>query len=429
MPLRPPEFEADPASPFEHDKLGLQDRVKTLCRVLTDEPGPALVSISGGFGTGKTAFLKMCAAHLRSQEVAVVEYNAWQQSHTSDPLIDLVSSVGRCHTETATRLKKLAANMAWRVASVATRGIVEREDYVVSADNSNFGAWEQAEDNVAEFKQTLSDLAAESDGRLVVLIDELDRCLPAYAMDLLNTARHLFDVPGVIIVLGVNSVELCNRVKQVYGPACNADEYLRRFVDLPIELGDPSDVHFSGFLRTTIESAGLEHDPNNALVAGLKLLAARSGASLRDVQQTVRHVARILPAGEAQLTDAAYMTIVAMMVLRFVDRAAYLGFVSGAHDAFKAVVRLREGVAAIPDTEFDDEWTMNHIEAALLSLQGQNGVSIMAAPDDFNPRYLKAGLGDQAAAEAALSIVVNFVQGSRRRFARGGLADMLELVT
>ena len=64
-----------------------------------------------------------------------------------------------------------------------------------------------------------------------------------------------------------------------------------------------------------------------------------------------------------------------------------------------------------------------------MSLQGQNGVSIMAAPDDFNRRYLKAGLGDQAAAETALSIVVNFVQGSRRRFARGGLADMLELVT
>ena len=48
MPLRPPEFEADPASPFEHDKLGLQNRVTTLCRVLTEEPGPAVVSVNGG---------------------------------------------------------------------------------------------------------------------------------------------------------------------------------------------------------------------------------------------------------------------------------------------------------------------------------------------------------------------------------------------
>ena len=191
MPLRPPEFEADPASPFEHDKLGLQNRVTTLCRVLTEEPAPAVVSVNGGFGTGKTAFLGMCAAHLRSQDVAVtvVEFNAWKQSHTGDPLVDLVSAVGRGDTDTATRLRELAATLAWRLASVATRGLVESEDYIASPDNTSFGAWEQAEDNIAEFKQMLSGLAAGTEGGLVVLIDELDRCLPAYAMELLNTAH------------------------------------------------------------------------------------------------------------------------------------------------------------------------------------------------------------------------------------------------
>ena len=63
MPLRPPEFEADPASPFEHDRLDRQGRVKTLCRVLTDEPGPAVVSANGGFGTGKTSCVAQDPPH------------------------------------------------------------------------------------------------------------------------------------------------------------------------------------------------------------------------------------------------------------------------------------------------------------------------------------------------------------------------------
>ena len=430
VPLRPPEFEADPANPFEHDKLSLQGRVTTLCRVLIDEPGPAVVSVNGGFGTGKTAFLKMCAAHLRSERVAVAEFNAWTQSHTGDPLVDLVSSVGRGDTNTAIRLRKLAVSLAWRLASAATRGLVEPEDYAALPDNTSFGAWEQAEDNIAEFKQVLSGLAAESGGKLVVQIDELDRCLPAYAIELLNTARHLFDVPGVIIVMGVNSVELCKRVRQVYSAACNADEYLRRFVDLPIELGDPSDVHFSGFLRATIKSAGLGYDHSDILVAALKLLAARSRASLRDVQQAVRHVARMLPGGKAQVTGATYLMIVAMMVLRFADRASYLGLVSGAHDAFTAVVRLREQVTAIPDTAYDARVAMSHIEAALLALQpNQDGLSVMAAPDDFKQRYVEAKLGDQTTAEAAFSLGVSLFQGSRVRSTHSDLADIIELVT
>ena len=432
MPLRPAEFEADPASPFEHDKLGLQNRVTTLCRVLTEEPGPAVVSVNGGFGTGKTAFLKMCAAHLRSQEeaVTVVEFNAWKQSHTGDPLVDLVSAVGRGDTDIATRLRELAANLAWRLASAATRGLVASEDYTASPDNTNFGAWGQAEDNIAEFKQTLGGLVAETEGGLVVLIDELDRCLPAYAMELLNTAHHLFDVPGVVIVMGVNSVELCKRIQQVYGPACNADEYLRRFVDLPIELGNPSDAHFSGFLGATITSVGLNYDRSDILVGALKLLAARSSASLRDVQQTVHHVARMLPGGRAQVTGVTYLMIVAMMVLRFVDRASYLGLVTGQRDAFAAVADLRKQVAAIPDTAYDDEVTMNHLEATLLALeQNRNSLSIMAAPDDFKRRYVEAKLGDQTAAEAAFNLGVSLFQGSRWRSTHSDMAAMIELVT
>ena len=50
-----------------------------------------MLAVRGDFGDGKSAFLRMCVAHLRNQETPVVEFNAWLQGHTEDPLRDLIS--------------------------------------------------------------------------------------------------------------------------------------------------------------------------------------------------------------------------------------------------------------------------------------------------------------------------------------------------
>ena len=71
------------------------------------------------------------------------------------------------------------------------------------------------------------------DGPLIVIIDELDRCHPSYALELLATVRHLFNVDGVVkIVLAINRAELAHSVQSIYGPDFSADRYLRRFADL-----------------------------------------------------------------------------------------------------------------------------------------------------------------------------------------------------
>ena len=84
MPLRPPQFEVNPDSPYEGDTLGRRQRVEELCSLIKEQGAAAVVSVDGGFGTGKSVFLLMCAARLRDAEVNVVEFNAWQQSHTKE---------------------------------------------------------------------------------------------------------------------------------------------------------------------------------------------------------------------------------------------------------------------------------------------------------------------------------------------------------
>ena len=246
MTIRPPNFEVDPHDPFKNDKLGRERRVTALCSLIMDHEEAAVVSISGGFGTGKSVFLQMCAAHLkRESDASVVQFDAWQQSHTNNPLIDLVSALtqnlpqdrkGRIIEVAAKIAGRITRNLVEQLLDTATAGLIHLNLELGKdmAPDVVFSAWEEAERRVAEFKEALAELVRDSGGRFVVFIDELDRCVPEYAMELLNTARHLFDVPGTVIVLGVNRTELGYRVRKVYGPQCDGDAYLRRFVDLPI---------------------------------------------------------------------------------------------------------------------------------------------------------------------------------------------------
>ena len=95
---------------------------------------------------------------------------------------------------------------------------------------------------IEEFKEKLEDLARALNNRtaqadngnhkpLVVMIDELDRCRPSYAVELLETAKHLFDVDRIVFVLAVNREQLAHAVCALYGADFNAEGYLRRFFD------------------------------------------------------------------------------------------------------------------------------------------------------------------------------------------------------
>ena len=83
MSLRAPDLDIDPDRPLTNDKLERETQVKSLCELVTSDTGPVVVSVDGKFGSGKSTFLKMCAAQLRGppfndaqeEKVVVAEFN------------------------------------------------------------------------------------------------------------------------------------------------------------------------------------------------------------------------------------------------------------------------------------------------------------------------------------------------------------------
>ena len=343
--LRHRVFVADPSDPFRNDVLGREPQVKAFCAVLAGIEAPVVLSLDSGWGTGKTAFVKMCAAWIRSEDsshsdVSVAEFNAWTQSYTGEPLKDIVEAVTSQITDTDTeRRKKIARRLELHAARVASGGMLP--DSIV-ADS------EGPRRDTLRFKKTLRSFVTEGGGRLVVFIDELDRCRPDYATGVLEKVRHIFDVAGVVVVLSVNRKALEHAVGGPHGPQ-DAERYMRRFVDQSTRLTDPSNDTTEKFLEYLYEETGISSRMNQSDYTRpmFEALARPEHSSLRDLEQAVHRAAFVLASIPPSSHDPSHsvwaweLTAMTLMTLREVNWDAYRRFVSGYGDAFDAGQGLR----------------------------------------------------------------------------------------
>ena len=87
---------------------------------------------------------------------------------------------------------------------------------------------------------------------LVFVIDELDRCRPTFAIELLERVKHVFDVPNLVFVFGINRRELCSARQSVDGHI-DATVYLRRFFDMEFGLSEADPERFCKHLLERFE--------------------------------------------------------------------------------------------------------------------------------------------------------------------------------
>ncbi len=404
--LRPAEFEAPPDDPFAHDRLNRKESVESLCSIIRNAQQPLVVSVEGAYGTGKSAYLRMCAAHMEQLDAVTVEFNAWQQGHTRRPLIDLVAALttelqGR---GTWDRVKETAKQLGLRAIGSLSRGIIAPN---ASDDSSVFDDWAEIDGGVTAFKDALGERVNELDGKLVIFVDELDRCEPAYALDLLNKARHLFDVEGVAIVFGVNRTELGHAVETLYGPECDVDGYLRRFVDLSMRLQKPTTdewvSYMTGICGSLVDCTRALGEQDNTPRVILTLLADNCHGKLRDVEHIVRHANMALPPRDYSPIWPLWM--VCMLALRHLDRGCYERLVSGRAETGEVMLVMREHMA---NTEalFD----MAFLDAIVLSLHGDHGIP--RDEEKFVEYYESYRKGETGAAKSAFKSLQGLRQHS-----------------
>lgn len=214
------------------------------------------IFIDAPWGMGKTYFVKsleelisyknLARRNSKAREIKFITINAWETDYFSDPMKSIIGEIvenislsnnviEKVDELIDTKPKKIMqffANFGLDKIGVNEERKDELKDIFfnsTSVDISNIKEYSQYKKTVKSFKEALS----RSTSLKVILIDELDRCKPNYAIELLETVKHFFGVKNLIFIFLVNKKQLKESIGKTDD---NCTEYFEKFFDIQFKL-------------------------------------------------------------------------------------------------------------------------------------------------------------------------------------------------
>lgn len=349
---------------FEKDILGRSDFGQSLLNLVSRSSDELVISLDGKWGEGKTTFVKMWQGMLNQAEVPSIYIDAFSNDYIDDAFIAVASAITayieensvKSDDEKSKEFKEKAKQVGVQLLSwtakvgikAATLGAIKDSDIEELKDIQSDVAKGLATivgDFVAErlashkkdveqlqsFKSLLSEmpslLSPEGDKPFVIIIDELDRCKPTYAVELIEKVKHLFSVKNVVFVLVMHRKQLEEAVKCVYGVNIDAHTYLQKFINIettiPKKIGDRHDSDINQYNRRLFDLHKIETwgDARN-LVDTLDVLAMHFNLSLRQLERVYTNLA-VFYASSAENQLRLVPVISFLAVIKVVDPSVY----------------------------------------------------------------------------------------------------------
>lgn len=220
-------------TPAENPALGYPRIASALAEVITQSKPNFAIGIFGGWGSGKTTLMTAIKAELPKDDFVAVNFNAWRferEPMLLIPLLDTIRAellVRDASREAQPKLRQIAQRLGTVVRALA-KGLSGSVG-VPGAVTVNYDAG-QALDALAELaagqdsskpeslyvaafrslQDSFTHLAEAGVKGIVVFVDDLDRCLPGNALDVLESMKLFFDLTGFVFVVGLDE-DVINR--------------------------------------------------------------------------------------------------------------------------------------------------------------------------------------------------------------------------
>lgn len=333
------------------DLLGRREDARTLIdflvrrhaeRSAAGSRGAYVVNLNAGWGYGKTFFIERLEKQLSAEGHLTASVNAWRDDSSKEPVIAVMAAIEKSLEPHFAGRKALAAiwgtaksQSAKIVASLikgAGRQLLRRytgeaindiselldergidlpamdadapasataaisapiETLLTNYIDSKIADYEERIQSTLEFQNRMHALLEELDkDRKVklpffILIDELDRCRPTYAIEMLEQVKHLFDLENTVFIIATDGDQLSHSVRAVYGEGFDGKRYLLRFFHRHYRFEDRDMRAFVNYLFVSneIDPSKLQ-TPFNAEPADIFNAAmVRYRLTLRDAEQ------------------------------------------------------------------------------------------------------------------------------------------------
>lgn len=337
--------------PFKNDLLNREESIEILTHIVGSIEGPCTMAVDAPWGAGKTTFIRLWHQYLVNNGFTVIRFNAWENDFYDDPFVALCAELSAGQDTGKDLLEaggEIIKHVAWNVSgqiiaglSAGTLNLSELAKAYETAIKERLKQYQDAKKEIKKFRGTLQamatpDPAGKQQGPLIVMIDELDRCRPSYAVELLEVAKHLFSVDNIIFVLAINRSELAHSIRAIYGAGFNAEDYLHRFFDVDFQLPEPDREAFIDSLFNAIQlndyfnRTGDRNAQKHAATARtlLQRFSRRFNFNLRQIEQSVHRLGLVfasLPSNKFSF----FLAAMAALILRTINTQLYYDFING----------------------------------------------------------------------------------------------------
>lgn len=329
------------------DEFKRKPIAENIIRLLTSDIDLSPMVIDGGWGTGKTEFCQKLIRLMQQQhpDYRPVYIDAFRSDHSGEPLLALLAEIIKACTpeDTGEQPSEQRKNITRKVAKAAgfvmktvakaavghvlkqnTDDLAEGLQQIINDGQDADSLAEtvtdaaatiashtidatveallkeqiEAEKNLETLKACLKELAAEKP--IILFIDELDRCRPDYAVDMLEVIKHVFDVENAKVVLVTNTKQLRAAINHRYGVEVDAQKYLDKFLKYSFALPDKIVARFEEerkfvSIRYCQELIELNDKlslliKNNPIMDFLGEIIQRNNLSLRETETLVRYL-------------------------------------------------------------------------------------------------------------------------------------------
>lgn len=216
---------------FDDCMPGAKDFAECLKTTILTKPTPYVLLLQDNFGMGKTHFSTRFAYYLRNCVIDTIYFSAWENDYIEQPFVSFSKEIIKYFKQyeslwdkfgnTSKAIVNLILNLTKSTSISANIGPIDIStdmEKAINAVKDFINNFIEHDDYLITFKKSLKDfIESLPTKKLVIIVDELDRCRPDYAMKTLEIIKHFFDIEGLFIIVPTNERSLQKCVKALYG--------------------------------------------------------------------------------------------------------------------------------------------------------------------------------------------------------------------
>ena len=357
---------------FKNDRLDRKDAIENLSHLIVSTKEALTLSINADWGAGKTSFVKLWQKYLKKEHsVNSIYFSAWEDDFSKEPLISILGEINNYiadnfehETETIKKFEKVkefGGKVLKRGVPAFIKGATSG---VLDIDKGFEGAigaiteetakelinnYSKDKEITQKFKDAIQELLTKIDDEkpFVIFIDELDRCRPLYAIELLERVKHIFGIDGLIFVLSIDKKQLSESIKSQYGNI-DTNSYLKRFIDLEFNLTNNGVYKFCKHLFYSVykldklllsKDIRREYGDYNEFEM-LKFLAKSMDLSLREIEQAFIQINIIFKTINPRIFEMHFRVIVFFVILKLKDLELYVDLIYARKSAEEVLITI-----------------------------------------------------------------------------------------